>query len=347
MRAGSRYQANSRTEIAAKLLTALEAFLKPATYAGVSPESKAEVVSALGAQGWVETLVSIIESLVAAKRRHPLLVPAVRLVTAPFALVPLTPDSPLVPPLVHTFLAVPALPSSVPLSSLTHMSSSLPLFGVLLPAAAANPALLSEGRLKDELGRTYFLANLGTFGITGGMLTRAGAAGMSSWMTVVGSVLSTLGEGWGVWAERSVSSAGAVAAAAAMDMEVDSDAEDAAPRAPTRALLPANVAKPLAQLASAQHVAVLASHATSSGSLPDFATFALSVLMAFRGSPKWEATLDALLEANRGRALVKLLWREGVRGKWGNTADQWTTFSQSESNRASTSLVHQLTCRPE
>lgn len=316
--------------MAAKLLSSLESFLKPSAYARVTSEQRAEVVSALGAQGWVETVVSIIESLVAARRRHPLLQPVIRLLTAPFALVPLAPDSPLVPPLVHTFLAVPALASSIPLPSLTHLSSSLPLFAVVLPAAAARPELLAQGRLKDELGRTYFLANLGTFGITGGMLARSGAAGMRAWMIVVANVLSTLGEGWGVWAERSISSAGAVAAAAAMDVEVDSDSEDIVPQAPTRANLPPNVAKPLAQLASPQHVAVLASHATSLGSLPDFSAFALSVLVAFRGSPKWEGTLDALLEANRGRALVKLLWREGVRGKWTNSADQWTTFSQSK-----------------
>lgn len=62
----------------------------------------------------------------------------------------------------------------------------------------------------------------------------------------------------------------------------------------------------------------------------EFAGFALTILEAFRGSPKWEALLDALLEVNRSRGLVKLLWREGVRGKWSSTADQWTTFQQSE-----------------
>jgi ubiquitin-protein ligase E3 C len=250
----------------------------------------------------------------------------IRLVTAPNALVPLTRESPLVAPLVDSFLAVPALPASIPLPSLTHLSSSLPLFSVLLPAAAANPSLLERGRLKDELGRTYFLANLATFGITGGMLQRAGAPGMRAWMAVLGTLLPTLGEGWGVWAERSVSGAGAVAAAAVMDI----DDEAVVPVAPARARLPPGVAKPLALLASPQHVGTLASHATNAGSLSDFSTFALSVLGAFRGSPKWEGTLDALLDGNRGRALIKLLWREGVRGKWTNTADQWTLFSTSK-----------------
>lgn len=321
--------ADVSTEASARLLVALEAFLKPSAYAGLPPDRKAEIVAALGGHEWIETLTDITEALAATKRRHPLLLPVIRLVTAPSALVPLTPASALVPPLIGSFLAIPALPASIPLPSLTHLSSTLPLFGILIPVAAANPALLSQGSLADELGRTYFLANLATFGITGGMLARAGAPGMSAWLAVLGSLLPTLGDGWGVWVERSLSDAGAVAAVAVMDVDDDSEDEAVVPTAPARASLPPGVAKPLALLASPQHVGTLASYATSAGSLPDFSSFALSVLGAFRGSPKWEGTLDALLDGNRGRALVKLLWREGVRGKWGNTADQWSTFSQS------------------
>ncbi|GMK53858.1 hypothetical protein CspeluHIS016_0104440 [Cutaneotrichosporon spelunceum] len=316
---------NPRTETSARLLSVLETFLKPAAYADI-PDRAAEVVAALGSNAWVETLSDITEALAAAKRRHALLLPVIRLVTAPSILVPLTPASPLVAPLIHTFLAVPALPSSIPLPSLTHLSATLPLFTVLLPTAAANPSLLSQGRLVGELERTYFLANLATFGITGGMLARSGTPGMDAWMAVLGTLLPTLGDGWGMWAERSVS--GGASAVPLIDND-DSEEEAIVSSAPVRARLPPGVAKPLALLASPQHVGTLASHAITAGSLSHFSEFALSILGAFRGSPKWEGTLDALLDGSRGRALVKLLWREGVRGKWSNKADQWTWFSKN------------------
>jgi len=247
---------------------------------------------------------------------------------APLGLAPLTPTSPFLPPLLNTLLAVPSLPSSIPLQSLTHLSATLPLFNILLPTAAEHPELLSQARLADELGRIYFLANLATFGITGGMLQRNGARGTDVWIRVVGLMLGSLSQGWGRWAEGKPTPAEAAITAADSD---DSDAEATA--APKRQPLPSSVSSKLLLLTSNAHMSTLAGfvvNTTDSALLSSFSSFAVGILQAFRGSSRWEATLDAIMDGKRGRALFKLLWREGVRGKWASTSSAWETLSTSE-----------------
>lgn len=194
---------------------------------------------------------------------------------------------------------------------------------------------MQQGPLATELGKTYFLANLATFGITGGMLARNGVAGAIAWMRVVGTLLDSLREGWGAWAERSIGGARAVATTAAAALVTDSE-DDEPSRAVTRVTrepLPANVASKLMLLASPNHISALVTEITGprgGNHLGTFAQFILGTLSAFRGSPRWELTLDGLLTGTRGRALVKQLWREGARGKWPSTPDGWTAFAQSE-----------------
>lgn len=254
--------------------------------------------------------------------------------TAPLAIAPATAESPVVAPLLQELLTVPSLPSVIPLSSLTQLSSALPLFSVLLPAAADNPSLLSHGPLSTELGKTYFLANIATFGITGGMLQRSGVAGAVTWMRVVGTLFGGLPEGWGVWTERSIGGINGLPAAPAM--ESDSEDEGSQLHVVTRVKrepLPPKVGSKIALLASPAHVSALVSivvGATGNKHLGTFARFIMSLLIAFRGSPRWESTLDCLLEGVRGRALVKQLWREGARGQWPSTSTGWTMFSQSK-----------------
>jgi len=113
------------------------------------------------------------------------------------------------------------------------------------------------------------------------------------------------------------------------------------PRKPSRQIrppLPANLRPKLLVLASPSHLSTLASLITSPTSkvpttlLVDFASFVLGLLHAFRGSPKWEGILEALMEGQRGRALGRRLWREGVRGRWRNSGERagWDTFSSSK-----------------
>lgn len=254
-------------------------------------------------------------------------------------------SSNLTTPLITHLLAVPALPQSLPIPSLTHLSQRLPLFTELLPAAAADPSILSQGRLSTELGRTYFLANIATFAITGGMLARYGVQGAKTWVKVVATLLAGVEEGWGRWAEGIVDDEDEVMDTVSQDGS-DDDEEPAAVAVPvpvnkrkrqTRAPLPTNISSRLLSLGSTAHISTLAdllvspTAASSVTTLVDFASFTLGLLAAFKGTPRWENILDGLLEGRKGLALTRRLWREGVRGKWSTDKDAggWQSFQSS------------------
>jgi ubiquitin-protein ligase E3 C len=176
------------------------------------------------------------------------------------------------------------------------------------------------------------------------MLARHGVQGADTWVKVVAVLLASVGEGWGKWAEgipeddSDIDDGG---------MEIDSDSEDDLPeerprpsksKRQRRQSLPKNISSKLLLLGSTSHVATLADLLVSSSSnqslnlMTEFAYFILGLLTAFKGTPRWEATLDGLLEGRKGVALTRRMWREGVRGKWGTTRDQtsWQTFTSSE-----------------
>lgn len=253
-------------------------------------------------------------------------------------------------PLITYLLAVPALPQSLPIPSLTHLSQRLPLFTHLLPAAADTPALLSQGKLATELGRTYFLANITTFAITGGMLARFGVAGARTWVKVVATLLTGVEEGWGRWAEGIVDDVDEIMDSGSHNGSDDDEDEIDEPIASipvpapsskrkrqTRAPLPTNIASRLLLLGSTGHISTLAdilispSASSSVTTLMEFASFTLGLLNAFKGTSRWEAILDGLLEGRKGLALTRRLWREGVRGKWSTDKDSggWQSFQIS------------------
>ncbi|WWC86828.1 uncharacterized protein L201_001707 [Kwoniella dendrophila CBS 6074] len=319
---------------------------------------KRSLVELIQDRSWVETIVQSMERLIAhnlPKKKHSTLVPLSRLLTAPLSLCSPSLDSSLLPPLINHLLAIPSLPASLPIPALTHLSTNLNLFTLLLPYASQNTDILNEGRLSSEMGKACFLANLATFGITGGMLSRFGVEGASVWMSVIGKVLSGVGEGWGKWVDGLLEEEDEP-----IPLMIDSDDEDddeiqdgpssnqvipsRHSKQPRRELLPKSISSKLVILATPQHLSSLSSHViTPSGKSPktllsDFAMFCVGLLSAFRGSPKWEGVLDALLIGDRGRGLTKRIWREGVRGKWMDSAEResWDTFND---NLASPSLV--------
>ncbi|KAL1411472.1 ubiquitin-protein ligase (E3) [Vanrija albida] len=339
--------ASPRTQLAAHLLSSLDALLEPTAWGAVPDAQRAAFVSVLASQHWVETAVAVLQNLVAAslpKKKHASLQPLVRLLTP--AILPVTTDSPLVPPLVNVLLAVPSLASSIPIASVPYLTTHLALFSALLPAAAATPAILTQNGLSSELGRTHFLANLATFGITGGLLARNGTQGMKDWMKVVGTVIGTLAEGWGQWVERASATGtnGAKTRALARAAEaIDSDDETSDSRKVQRPPLAANVSTKLLLLTSTDQLSTVASfvlNSSAAGVLGDFADFALGILKAFRGSTRWEGTLDALLEGKRGRASVKQLWREGVRGKWSSSRKAWDNWQENPNTSVLLLLSH-------
>jgi ubiquitin-protein ligase E3 C len=249
-------------------------------------------------------------------------------------------------PLLTHLLAVAALPQSLPIPSLTHLSQHLPLFTDLLPAAAADTTLLSQGKLSTELGRTYFLANIATFAITGGMLARYGLQGARTWVKVVATLLKGVEEGWGRWAEGVVDVDDDIMDTISQDGSDDEEEPAMAIPLPvnkrkrqTRAPLPTNISSRLLSLGSTGHISTLAEllvsprAASSDATLIDFASFTLSLLAAFKGTARWENILDGLLEGRKGLALTRRLWREGVRGKWSTDKDAggWHSFQTSGS----------------
>lgn len=279
------------------------------------------------------------------KKKHPHLLPITRLLMAPFDMDPSSIPA-FQQPLLTYLLALPALPQSLPIPALTHLSQRLPLFSHLLPAAAADPDLLYQDELSTELGRTYFLANITTFAITGGMLARNGVEGAKTWVKVIATLLDGVEEGWGRWAE------GIVDVDEPMDTvsqdgsdEEEEESTAVAVQVPTnkrkrqtRAPLPKNIASRLLDLGSNVHISTLAdllvspTVGSSVTTLVDFASFTLSLLLAFKGTPRWENILDGLLEGRKGIALTRRLWREGVRGIWSTDKDRagWLSFQRRE-----------------
>ncbi|WVR04680.1 hypothetical protein IAU60_001691 [Kwoniella sp. DSM 27419] len=347
------------TPEAPKALASLEVIFDAQSYVSIVQESRRQAIAVLlevvQARHWVECLVLTLEKLATLslpKKKHPLLTPVIRLITAPMAMVAPNSTSPLIPPLLNYLLAVPSLPSVLPLPALTHLSTHLSLFTLLLPYAATQPTVLSQGKLSSELGKTHFLANLVTFGITGQMLARHGVPGVCVWMSVLGTVVRQLDQGWGRWIDGLEDDQDVEMIPQGVDSEDEDEVETAqavvpAKKAfkPRRDPLAQNVRNKLVVLASPAHISTLSAQIlspSSSASSPttseDFSSFCTGLLSVFRGSPKWETVLDSLSAGEKGRALVKRIWREGVRGKWTESEDPqtWDNFS---SNPSSANLV--------
>ncbi|WVW78358.1 hypothetical protein I302_100312 [Kwoniella bestiolae CBS 10118] len=338
------------SNITPTLLSSLEIIFDPRSYSSLPQATqqyaKETIVNIISSKSWVETIVQIMEQLMPLnlpKKKNPSLLPLTRLLTAPFSLMPPFSDSPLIPPLINHLLAIPSLPSSLPIPALTHLSTHLNLFTLLLPYASQNTQVLNQGRLESENDKTYFLANLTTFGITGGMLARFGVDGISTWMSVIGNVLKDVNEGWGKWVDGMVDDD---EDEPIFPIMVDSDDEDNEEEGqpsntlipatrPRRIPLPKAISNRVTILATAQHLSTLMTHIIQPSSssrapvslLNDFSMFCTGLLSAFRGSPKWENVLDSLM--NKG--LVRRVWREGVRGKW-TESDQrevWDGFTDN------------------
>lgn len=277
------------------------------------------------------------------KKKHPSISPIIRLLASPLSAASPSQLAPVLAPMVNQLFAIPNLPSSLPLQALTYLSANFHIFDIVIPFASQNPQILTEGRLSDELGKTYFLANLVTFGISGQLLSRSGIHGAAAWMSVVGAVLSQMHDGWGKWIEGSTQDEDVIMEPIVEDSD-DEIPDDTVvmpsrkPPRPRRIPLPLTICSKLVLLSTASHISILTQYILSlprgapATLLIDFSSFFLGMLSAYRGSPKWEAVLDSLVDGKRGLALLKSIWREGVRGKWEGTEDRsaWEQFSDSE-----------------
>ncbi|EIW71232.1 hypothetical protein M231_06447 [Tremella mesenterica] len=339
------------------LLTNLESLISPIAYAPLQfpVQTKKVLVCVLALTKYIEWLVRLMEKLIDVtlpKKKHPFLLPVVRLITVPFTLNLFFEDFPLCQPVLAWLLTIPALPAALPLSALTYLSQKLPLFQAIIPTTVTRQSWLSSGRLATEIGKTHFLANLALFGISGTLLNRLGPRQFMAWMIISGEVLGSLGEGWGPWVEGQVEDK--IIKTYRPIVSVDSDDEDEsadiktaartfkAPipvrrRRPNRSPLPASISTRLALLASPQHLslvfdkAIAVNMTTPPGLMAKISPFFLGLLHAFRGTAKWELILDTFLAGNRGRVIVKRLWFEAVQGRWSDSADYkcWDKFAEN------------------
>lgn len=319
------------------------------------------------------------------KKKNPSLPPLIRLVLAPLSIdisLSTPPPTSVLEPLITHLLTIPSLPTSIPIPALTYLSDKLNLFTILLPHLASHPSSLTStsssstspqsysaypattsgthNPLISEHGKTYLLANLVTFGITGQMLARSGAQGKKSWVQVLSDLLESFGEEWGRWVDGVVDEEDVDMLHNAEEDSEDEDAEDptlsaraasntVAPTniAPlkslrprqTRPLLPPKISAKLLLLPSSAHIAQLVdmvaspSAKASTADLLALTGMVAQLLRVFRGTPKWEGILDALLQGRAGKQLFKRVWRECVRGRWGDSASQstWERFGTSTS----------------
>ncbi|ORX33914.1 hypothetical protein BD324DRAFT_665268 [Kockovaella imperatae] len=343
-------------QTAATLLKAIPSVFRDVTTAA-SDSGRIDFVEVLGRGGWVQELVIAMDKLIATNKKNPFLVPVTQLLTSPLSLSSSAHTRSLLYPLINHLLAIPALPSSLPIPALTHLSIHLPLFKSLLPLAAAEPEIIRQGRLSNEQGRTYLLANLAIFGITGGLLERSPPSSAVQWIKVIGSVLRSMTDGWGRWIEGIIEDDDEPIPKAEDDEDSDGEivgsskkrARRTSGRKSTRRQpLPKNISSKILLLAGRAHLVYLAATIISpasklpSSSLGDFAAYALALLDAFRGSPKWESILEALLIETKGKAFSKRVWREGVRGRWTSSSNQktWDTFMTNPSTPCLLLLTH-------
>ncbi|WVO16628.1 hypothetical protein L204_104307 [Cryptococcus depauperatus] len=294
---------------------------------------------------WTENLVSILSQLVAAtpvKLKNPILLPLTKLLSAPLSVGLPAQLALTLTPLVNELLAFPNLPSVLPLQALTYLSVNLHIFDFLLPYASHNLNILVQGKLSTEMGKTNFLANLATFGISGGLLARNGVNGISCWMSVVGNVLGQMQEGWGKWVEGIIEDDDVYMETDDDDSEGEVTGEETTASIrklsrPRRPSLDRKIRSKLVLLSSTSHTSILSHHILSPSQLAldtllgNFSSFFLSLLNTLRGSPRWETVLDSLLDGRNGVALMKTMWRDGVRGKWEESENPsvWQQFTEN------------------
>jgi len=246
----------------------------------------------------------------------------------------------------------------MPLTSLTSFCAHLPFFTKVLPYAASHPETLEQGTLATERGKTELLANLVTLAVRGGMLARQKTDGIAVWLQVVTRILGGLDDQWGLWLEgrgqwRS-EAAGEVLSgrqgqlANSSDSDVDMDGESSTLRVPSRqdtrirerGVAGQALSSKILPLIETPHLSTLINSALRNSSLLlPFVDFVQSLLAVFRGSPRWEMILDALLEGEHGKRLVRELWRGYVRGKWSRTAvkENWENMFSSKDGLPSSS----------
>ncbi|KAJ7683722.1 hypothetical protein B0H17DRAFT_1073869 [Mycena rosella] len=241
----------------------------------------------------------------------PLLVP---LATVAFSTFPTATDaySEALGALIHSILVIPLLPNRLPLSSLTQLSSHLPLpaFALLPPPAADNFPI------SDKI---HLVANLMAF--TPPRYAALPAPALTAYLDLLTNLLDSLPTGvFDGSAEKSPSAT----ATASANLDSDSDGESrphvsvvstftAAPPPPPLPTIDARTLKRISALVAPAHLnsllAVTQKH-------PDTTRSALfSMILALEGiwPGKKSTMLGAIVVGTSGASIIKELWRGSVR----------------------------------
>ncbi|KAJ9100578.1 hypothetical protein QFC21_003622 [Naganishia friedmannii] len=331
---------SSSTEIL-PILALLEKLLDRDQYVflGTDQEDVLEfLVARLVQHAWVENLVAGFENLGPNKKKSPATPIIMRLLPRPLSLFPDHPivESTVLPPLINTLLAIPQLPSSLPISSLTHLTKSLPIISKLLPYAAATPAVLRQNSLATEMGKTHLLANLGFMVIQTGVIQQQDTKSVVAWVNVLTQLLEGVDSEWGLWIENKgvwgKSSAAAVPTATVvenlegndLDSERNNQISNRKRNIRDRGSVPPGIVNRLLAIVGTDHLNFLTSTYIRQPSMTQpYIQYMLALLTKFRGSVRFDGIVE-VLGGQSGTRLVRDLWRNQVRGKWPSMASKQT-----------------------
>ncbi|KAJ9122361.1 hypothetical protein QFC22_001783 [Naganishia vaughanmartiniae] len=243
-------------------------------------------------------------------------------------------ESAVLPPFINTLLAIPQLPSSLPIPSLTHLTKSLPIISKLLPYAAANPAVLMQNSLATEMGKTHLLANLGFMVVQTGIIQQQDTKSVVAWVNVLTRLLEGVDDQWGLWLEnkgvwgRSVSAAVQTAAIVEsmegndLDIERDNRITNRKRNIQDRGSAPPGIVNRVLSIVGPDHLNFLTTtYIRQPAMTQPYIRYMLALLTKFRGSVRFDGIME-VLGGQSGTRLVRDLWRNQVRGKWPSAASK-------------------------
>jgi ubiquitin-protein ligase E3 C len=262
----------------------------------------------------------------------------------------------ILPPLINRLLPFPQLPSSLPISSLTQLTKSLPIITKLLPYAASHPDILSQNSLAFEIGKTHLLANLGFMVVQTGAIKTQNWKNIVAWVEVITILLNSVDEEWGLWLEAkgvwgerpeaAIEAADVVESMEGNELEFERDSRmtNRQRRIKNRGSVPSAVVNRALALVSTDHLTFLTTtYIRQPAMTQPYIRYMLALLTKFRGSVRFDTIMEVLGGQN-GTRLVRDLWRNQVRGKWpsANSRQTWDRLFSTSADTTSTELADRL-----
>lgn len=266
-------------------------------------------------------------------------------------------ETALYPTLVNRLLPFPQLPSSLPISSLTHLTKTLPIIAKLLPYASSHPDILSQNALATELGKTHLLANLGFMVVQTGAIKAQSWKSVVAWVTVITTLLTAVDDEWGLWLESkgvwgeraqqaAIEAADVVDSMEGNDIDLENDSRMTIRqrRIQARGNVPVAVVNRALALVGTDHLTFLtATYIRQPAMSQPYIRYMLALLTKFRGSVRYDTIME-VLGGQHGTRLVRDLWRNQVRGKWPSVGSRqtWERLFATNADPAGAELANRL-----